>query len=56
MTQKEIAGVVRTFATAALVFASAKGWLGGIDATTQAALATAIATTVAAWSVKAKRA
>jgi hypothetical protein len=55
MTKEELAGVVRTFASAALAFAVGKGWLAGIDLATQSALAGAIATTIAAWSVKAKR-
>lgn len=56
MTKEELAGVVRTFASAALAFAAGKGWLAGIDLATQTALATAVATVIAAWSVKAKRA
>jgi len=55
MSKEELAGVVRTFAGAALAFATAKGWLAGLDLATQAALATAIATVIAAWSVNAKR-
>ena len=55
MTKEELAGVVRTFTSAALAFAAGKGWLAGIDLETQMALATAVAAVIAAWSVKAKR-
>ena len=56
MNKVELAGVVRAFVSVILAFAAGKGWLTGVDLDMQMALATAIATLVAAWSVKAKRA
>lgn len=55
MSREELSGVVRAFAAAAIAFASGKGWLVGVDPAAQAALAGAVATLVASWSVKAKR-
>jgi hypothetical protein len=55
MTKEEIEGVIRTFTSAALAFAAGKGWLAGLDLATQTAIAGAIATAIAAWSVQAKR-
>ncbi|MEN9886066.1 MAG: hypothetical protein RL758_644 [Pseudomonadota bacterium] len=56
MTKEELAGVIRAFASAAIAYAAGKGWLNGLDPVAQGALAGAVATVIAAWSVKAKRA
>lgn len=55
MNKKEISGIARAFIGVILAFASAKGWVAGIDLEGQAAIATSVAALIAVWSVKSKR-